>query len=135
MGINLAQCNDQFLLRLDPEYRKSAGKAGQTFAEATEAGCRKYELAEQRLFLSELLRLELPFYYHRSDKPTGAVLGVPDFIVGVNGATAWIEFKAPGRKLRPEQERFAELLARQRIKHHVVFSAQEAIELLTFYRI
>jgi hypothetical protein len=134
MGINLAQCNDQFLLRLDHDFRKGLGKAGRTYAEATAEGCRKLEREEQRVFSRELNRLELPFYWHRTDKPTGANAGVPDFIVGVNGVTVWIEFKAEGSgRMRPEQIRFQELLARQKIKYRLVFSAKEAIELLQFY--
>jgi hypothetical protein len=133
MGIRLEECNDQFLLRLDPAQRKSAGV--KTFAEATEKGRRKYELAEQRIFLSELQRRELPFYYHRSDTATGATLGCPDFIVGVNAVTLWIEFKSPGGRLSEHQERFGNMLATQHIRHHIVFSAEEAITLLKYYLI
>ena len=136
MGIKLADCNDQFLLCLDPVYRKSLGKAGRTYAEASADGYRKFEREEQRLFSRELNRLELPFYWHRTDKPTGANAGVPDFIVGVNGVTLWIEFKAEGSgRMGPAQARFQELLARQKIKYHLVFSAKEAIELLGFHMI
>lgn len=136
MGIRISQCDDQFLLRLDPAFRKSLGKAGRTYAEATQEGCRKFEREEQRVFSRELNRLELPFYWHRTDKPTGANAGVPDFIIGVNGVTLWVEFKAEGSgRMRPEQAHFQELLARQKIKYHLVFSAAEAIELLNFYKI
>jgi hypothetical protein len=135
MGIRLAECNDQFLLRLDPAARRAGGKALRTFAEANEEGCEKFERDEQRIFHRELNRLELPYHWHSTAHKTKATVGCTDFIVGVGAVTLWIEFKAPGGRLSPDQERFAELLARQKNRYHLVTSAAAAIELVHFYLI
>jgi hypothetical protein len=44
------------------------------------------------------------YYVHsRMDRRTTQAKGVPDFIIAAHGKTYWIEAKALGKKLRPEQ--------------------------------
>lgn len=126
--------NEQFLLRLDPEYRKGH-KELRTYAEASAQGQAKLEREEQRLFSSELLRRELPFYWHSTAHKTKATPGVPDFVIGLNATTVWIEFKAPGGRMSDEQLAFAERLRQQKQNFHLVYSCKEAIEILDFYAI
>ena len=121
----------EHLLRcMDPKDRVHLGKAGLTAKEATAVAQKRLEREEQRIFARELTRLELPFCWDRTDKRTGATLGVPDFIVGVAGVTLWIEFKALGGTLSLEQTKFLIRLGRQRLALHVCRSAAEAIKLI-----
>lgn len=125
---------DQFLLRLDPDYRQGK-KELRTYAEATAEGLAKLEREEQRLFVNELLRREIPYEWHRTDKATRSTVGCPDFIFGINGVTVWMEFKALGGTMSDEQLAFAEKLRKQNQRFHLVFSCKEAIEILDFYAI
>jgi hypothetical protein len=126
--------NEQFLLRLDPEYRKGR-KDLRTFAEASAQGQAALEREEQRLFSRELQRRELPFYWHSTAHRTKATVGCPDFIVGINAVTIWIEFKMHGGRLSEDQLAFAARLGTQHCRYHLVFSCKEAIELLNAYAI
>jgi len=121
---------EHFLQRMSQKDRAMLGKGGLTVAEAAEAAQKRPEREEQRTFARELNRLDLPFYWHRTDKRTGATLGVPDFIVGVGGVTLWIEFKAPGGALSLEQTKFLIRLGRQCLALYVCRSAAEAIKLI-----
>jgi hypothetical protein len=129
MGLSVS-LPEHVLRCLEPKDRRLLGKAGLTAKEATAVAQKRLEREEQRIFARELTRLELPFYWHRTDKRTGATLGVPDFIVGVGGATLWIEFKALGGTLSLEQTKFLIRLGRQRLALHVCRSAAEAIKLI-----
>lgn len=127
---------EQFLLRLDPEARAALGPAGRTAAEAQARCADKLEREEQRLFAQDLLRRRLPKVWHKTNQASRATPGAPDFIVGVGGVTLWIEFKKPGTgRFSKEQLEFQGLLAEQKIKLHVVFSAAEAIALIQFHLI
>jgi hypothetical protein len=58
-------------------------------------------------------------------------VGCPDFWVGINGHSIWIEFKKDRScRLTAEQEEFRDACEVQRIEHHVVYSAAEAIEIV-----
>ena len=91
------------------------------------------ERVQQREFASWLSLEGYPYDWHRTDKKSTGTLGCPDFIVGVNGTTVWAEFKRPGYKLSPDQENFKEKLAKQKIHMHLVYSSNEAIELIEAY--
>jgi hypothetical protein len=93
------------------------------------------ERVQQREFASWLTLEGYPFCWHRTDKKSTGTLGCPDFAVGVCGITMWIEFKRPGYRLSPDQEKFKEKLERQKIDYHLVYSADEAIKLIAAYRL
>jgi hypothetical protein len=94
------------------------------------------ERKEQGTFASWLLLQNsngrrIPFVWHATHKPSKATPGTPDFFVGINGHALWIEFKRDAScKLTPEQEEFALACEAQRIEHHVVYNAVDAIELV-----
>jgi hypothetical protein len=94
------------------------------------------ERKEQGTFASWLLLQNnngrrIPFVWHATNSRSKATPGTPDFFVGVNGHALWIEFKRDGScKLTPEQEEFRLGCEAQRIEHHVVYSAAEAIAIV-----
>jgi hypothetical protein len=90
----------------------------------------KLEREEQRQFASWLMLHDLPLVWHRTDKRTGCNVGCPDFILGSRGKTYWIEFKRPGFKLGPDQEKFRQRLEAQGIRLYVCYNAAEAIQLV-----
>jgi hypothetical protein len=121
---------EHILRRMNKEDRAALGKVGLTASEA-QAKCEsRLERQEQRIFANECLRRELPFVWHRTDRKSAATLGTPDFIVGLDGQTLWIEFKAPGGILSLEQTKFRERLAEQQITLHICRGAAQAIALL-----
>jgi hypothetical protein len=93
----------------------------------------KLEREEQRQFATWCLLKNYPFCWHSTASRTKATPGVPDFIIGVNRITLWIEFKRPGYGLSEDQEKFAALLAGVGIQLYVVYSAHEAIALTNQY--
>jgi hypothetical protein len=115
---------------MDPRDRAPLGPSGLTAAEAVSEAARKLERSEQRTFAQELTRRDLPFYWHRTDKPTGAVQGVPDFIVGLKGRTLWVEFKTAEGVFSDAQIQFAQRLGAQGIALHICRNAAEAIKLI-----
>jgi hypothetical protein len=115
---------------MDPRDRAPLGPSGLTDAEAISEAAVKPERQEQRTFARELVRGDLPFYWHRTDKPTGATAGTPDFIVGVGGQTLWIEFKTDIGVFSDAQIQFARRLGAQGITLHICRSAAEAIEVV-----
>jgi|SRR6516225_7454843 hypothetical protein len=121
---------ENILKCLSPADRAKLGVGGLTAAEAVAKANKRLEREEQRIFAGALTRWELPFYWHRTDKPTGAIAGLPDFIVGLAGKTLWIEFKAKGRLLSPEQSLFRARLGAQGVTLHIVHDAAEAIRLV-----
>jgi hypothetical protein len=77
---------------------------------------------------SRWLRLDYRLIKHTRSKATP---GTPDFWVGVAGRGLWLEFKRERScKLSPEHEEFRSACEAQRIEHHVVYSADEAIKLV-----
>lgn len=90
----------------------------------------RLEREHQKVFANYCLRKGYAFTWHRTDKPSTASPGTPDFIVGANGTTYWIEFKLSCQKLSPDQEDFRDKLAAQGIELHVVYSDAEGIELI-----
>lgn len=73
-----------------------------------------------------------PVVHSRMDRPSTSGVGTPDFVVALpSGTTVWIEAKASGGKLRPEQ---AAWLAALRILGHraeVVRSLPEFLALVS----
>jgi hypothetical protein len=73
---------------------------------------------------------KIPFSWHATHTRSKATPGTPDFWVGINGHSMWLEFKRDGScKLSPEQEEFRSACEAQRIEHYVVYSSQQAIEI------
>lgn len=70
--------------------------------------------------------------WHRTDKPTGATRGTPDFVVPIWGSEGvlYIEFKMPGNWLSENQEKFRACLEAKGHTLYVCFSANEAIALV-----
>ena len=73
---------------------------------------------------------KIPFCWHATHTRSKASIGAPDFFVGINGHAMWFEFKVGSNKLTPEQEEFRQGCVCQGIEWHLVYSAQEAIEIL-----
>lgn len=74
---------------------------------------------------------DIPYCWHATHTSSKATPGTPDFWVGVNGHSMWIEFKRDYTcKLSPEQELFRQRCERQHIEMYVVYSAFEAIKLV-----
>jgi hypothetical protein len=71
---------------------------------------------------------KIPFSCHATHTRSKATPGTPDFWVGVNGHSMWIEFKRDHScKLSPEQEEFRICCVCQWIECHLVYIAQQAI--------
>ena len=118
---------------MDPRDRPP-GPAGLTASEATDRGAQRLEREEQQLFCQWLnlheSQGELSYDWSRTDKKTTRRLGALDFVIYCPEARAlFIEFKATGGKLSPEQERQAILLNYLGFVVRVVRTAQEAIAL------
>jgi hypothetical protein len=91
----------------------------------------KLERDEQRQFVNWCLLHRLPFVWHGTHKRSSANLGVPDFVVGVNGKVLFIEFKRDhGYQLSAEQQAWCELCLAQGLPYRVVYSSGEAIKLV-----
>lgn len=92
------------------------------------------ERKEQAQFASYCLLKDYPFVWHATHKPSKATPGTPDFWVGVNGASLWIEFKRDySCKLSSDQETFRAKLEAQGLRLYLVYSALEAIELVKYF--
>lgn len=91
------------------------------------------ERVQQREFASWLSLEDYPYCWHRTDKKSTGTLGCPDFIVAVCGVTLWIEFKRPGYRLSPDQEKFRYRLVKHGNHMHLVYSSDEAIKLVHTY--
>jgi hypothetical protein len=92
------------------------------------------ERQEQRQFASYCLLKDYPFVWHATHRPSKATPGTPDFWVGCNLVGLWIEFKKDYTcKLSPDQEEFARKLEAQGMRLYIVYSAQEAIELVRYF--
>jgi hypothetical protein len=68
--------------------------------------------------------------WHKTYKRSTANVGCPDFIVAAYSQTFWIEFKLPGEDLRPDQAAFRKRLLQNGVQMCVVYSAQEAVDLI-----
>jgi hypothetical protein len=74
---------------------------------------------------------KIPFCWHTTHTRSKATPGTPDFWVGINGRGIWFEFKRDDTcKLTTEQEEFRSACEVQRIEHHVVYSSQQAIDIV-----
>jgi len=88
------------------------------------------EVVHQRNFAKACKERGWRPVWHKTNKPTRANIGCPDFIVAARGRTWWLEFKRPGEELRPDQTAFRKELAMNGVQMHVVHSAQEAVDLI-----
>jgi hypothetical protein len=74
---------------------------------------------------------QMPFCWHATHTASKASPGTPDFWVGINGHSMWIEFKRDyGCSLSEDQELFRRRCEAQGIEWHIVYSAGEAILLV-----
>jgi hypothetical protein len=90
----------------------------------------KLEREEQRQFANWCLLHLYPFVWHSTAHKTKASLGCPDFVVGAETITFWIEFKRAPNPLTEVQKDFKERLENQGIPYFIVYSADEAIKLV-----
>jgi hypothetical protein len=73
---------------------------------------------------------KIPFW-HGTHQPPKASPGTPDFFVGINAHSMWIELKRDySCALTPEQEEFRLACEAQHIERYVVYSADGAIRLV-----
>jgi hypothetical protein len=94
----------------------------------------KLEREEQRQYANWLLLHGLKsFVWHKTNVPSTASPGTPDFIVPVCGVTLWVEFKRAGYGLSEDQESFKAGLEEQNVRYYVVYSCAEAIELTRYH--
>jgi hypothetical protein len=95
------------------------------------------ERKEQGTFASWLLLQnskgrKIPFSWHATHTRSKATPGTPDFWLGINGRSLWVKFNRDcSCNLSPEQEEFRVCCACQGIEWHLVYSADEAIQLVT----
>jgi hypothetical protein len=88
------------------------------------------EIVEQRNFAKAAKDRGWRVVWHKTNKPSTANRGTPDFIVAAKGTTWWIEFKRPGEDLAPAQEAFAKELRQNGVQMYVAGSATQAIEII-----
>jgi VRR-NUC domain len=67
--------------------------------------------------------------YH--NKQLGVLAGVPDLCFDIAGRSHYIEVKAPGGRLSPDQKAFQKLCLETQRPHAVVYSFDEAIAVLS----
>jgi hypothetical protein len=92
------------------------------------------EKEEQKQFASYCLLHQYPFSWHKTNARSTATPGTPDFWVGINRVSLWIEFKRDySSKLSEAQQEFARALEAQGMRLYVVYSALEAIELVHYF--
>jgi hypothetical protein len=74
---------------------------------------------------------QIPWVWHDTHRKSRATPGTPDFYVGINGHSIWLEFKRDySCELSPPQEIFRLACQAQQIEHHVVYSAFQAIRII-----
>src|SRR5262245_4591399 len=112
MGLRRDQLTKGMLSPMSPEdqaiYNPSEPGVHPPYAEDHHLPVKthKRERDEQRQFANWCLLHHYPFVWHSTYKRSTATVGCPDFIVGVNKTTLWIEFKRAGEDLTPDQEAF-----------------------------
>lgn len=117
-----------FLEKIVKEDRPE-GSAGWTSLESQERGGRREEIKEQKEFARWLKFKGIIFYNPRTDKKSTIMEGAADFSIFHNKTTLFIEFKALGQKLSPEQIKFSSAVYDQGFSYVIAFSHMEAIEL------
>jgi len=126
---------------MNPEDAARYGNTGADIRDTSNKSSRKStaERKEQGDFANWLLlqnsrrgpNEKIRFVWHATHARSKATPGTPDFYVGINGRSLWFEFKRDlSCALTPEQKQFRLACEAQRIKHHVVHSAAEAIEIV-----
>lgn len=118
---------DSVLRKMNPEDRKTLGKAGITMAEAAaqQEAKRERQLHDQ---IENWLRLRGITYRHdRMDKRTTCRKGWPDFSFAIHGRATALEVKRPGEMPTEEQVECMAGLSRDGWSVAVVCSLDEAI--------
>ena len=74
---------------------------------------------------------DIPFCWHATHTRSKASPGTPDFWVGINRHSMWIEFKKDySQELSPEQEEFRRKCEVQCCEWHIAYSCAEAIKIV-----
>lgn len=121
---------------LPPKYRNNSTAPDPKLEVHPESKRDSPERKEQADFANWLLLQNskgrrIPFSWHSTHTRSKASPGTPDFWVGINWRSMWIEFKRDyGCDLSPEQEEFRQRCEAQCIEMHVVYSCGEAIRLI-----
>jgi len=132
MGWTRQQLTPEIIARMSPEDQAKLGiEVRPSFEDDPHPPfvTDKLEREEQRQFANWCLLHKYATVWHSTKARSRASVGCPDFVVGVNGVTLWIEFKRAPNKLSEDQRKFKELLEGQNIIYYIVYSAGEAITL------
>lgn len=144
MGLRVDQIPKHYFRLMDADTRASFEAEKHAFSTAPAPALDVHpsakrstaERKEQAQFANWLLfqnseGKDIPFCWHATHTSSKATPGTPDFWVGINGHSMWIEFKRDyGEKLSPNQEEFRRRCEKQRVEWHIVYSAFEAIKLV-----
>jgi hypothetical protein len=139
MGLRIDQIPEHYYRLMSPEAQAIYGKSTAPDPALDVHPPPKSDRAEKKeqaqfanwLLLQNSEGKDIPFCWHATHTSSKATPGTPDFWVGINGHSLWIEFKRDySCKLSPEQETFRRRCEIQRIEMHVVYSAFEAIKLV-----
>jgi hypothetical protein len=110
---------------MNPDDRKSLGKAGRTAEECYRANVIRLERDLHKQICNDLTRREIVFYHSRTDRKSTIGVGLPDFAFALNGCPLAIEVKLPGEKLTPQQETVCDLMRQNGWHVHTVHSFDE----------
>ncbi len=121
---------DKYLRLMSPEDRKQLGKAGETFAEATERGSILTERKLQAQIESWFRKNEIYAERQRMDRKSNMTGGAPDFRVCFEGRFVAFEIKVGANHATPEQERELERIRLSGGLAYVVRSLVEIKEIL-----
>lgn len=144
MGLRVDQIPKHYFRLMDAEVRASFETEKHAFSTAPDpeldvhpsAKRSTAERKEQGQFANWLLLQnsegkDIPFCWHATHTSSKATPGTPDFWVGINGHSLWIEFKRDySCKLSPDQEIFRRRCEIQRVEWRIAYSAHEAMKLV-----
>lgn len=121
---------DRVLQQMQAEQPAAPAPAAEEPRKANPAERRREVADIQRPFAQWLDLRGIPYVNPRSDKASGIREGWPDFTVLWKGSVLCIECKAPGQKLREEQERVRVEISATGTQFFVAYSAVECISLV-----
>lgn len=133
MGWTRKQLTPQIIAHMSPEDQaKYAPEVRPSFEDDPHPPpvTDKLEREEQRQFANWCLLKGYATVWHSTAHRSKASIGCPDFLIGVNRVTLWIEFKRAPNKLSEDQRMFKETLEDQGIPYYIVYSSGEAITLV-----
>jgi len=124
MGIDLRGVKDSFLEKLFPEDRKAAKI--QTYSEAELKAIYRKEKWMHDQYAQDCNRRGIPYIHPSMARPSTIAVGHPDYTL--LRRTLSIEFKVPGCRLSPEQQKRIKYLEAAQNTVVVAHSLEEAIE-------